>query len=332
MVQKRHSKNIILVAVALISASCLGQQVQEANRFPAPAPPLGIAPQNATFPAAAPVATASTPASPAATGSPSAPLLPETSPPAAAPPTATGQQFEAPAQTSGPLPPGGPSSQLAFDADESVPISPNPAFAILAPNRQPARGGVPQPFSGQRNDVAIFALGNFNPVTDISIRNLPHLAVSSNKSSLGGSAEYRHWFSNRTALGLLYAQNPSDGKLLWQGQNYIWPQMRRDMSVLATRSFNLRDMAPFVSAGPGMVATNGYGNCGWSAGFAFVAGLGTDVHLSRRFSARTGITFLDTRSGCYDDHTCHETWGVVKDLRVGLAYKWSGEKVSDSIR
>jgi hypothetical protein len=179
-----------------------------------------------------------------------------------------------------------------------------------------------------RSDVAVFALGNFNPATDIIIHNTPHLAVSSNKSSLGGSAEYRHWFSARNALGILYAQNPSDGKLLWQGQNYIWPQMRRDFSLLATQEMAIGRFLPFLDEGPGVVVTNGYSNCGWSAGFALVAGLGADFQISRRFSARTGITFLDTSSGCYDDHTCRETWGVVKDLRVGLVYKWGARESS----
>jgi hypothetical protein len=104
--------------------------------------------------------------------------------------------------------------------------------------------------------------------------------------------------------------------------------MRSDLSVLATRSINVKSFAPFVSAGPGVVMTDGYGNCGVSAGFALVGGLGTDYQLSRRFSARTGITFLETKSGCYDDHTCRETWGVVKDLRVGLAYRWGAERAS----
>jgi len=217
--------------------------------------------------------------------------------------------------------------------EEPAAIVVQPALrGALAPNRQPARGRGPHSLFGPRNDIGIFTFGNLNPVSTISVQNTPHLAVSSNKSSMGGSAEYRRWFSDHNALGLLYAQNPSDGKLLWQGQNYIWPQMRWDLSVLATKSFNVRNLSTFVCAGPGIVVTNGYGNSGWSAGFAFAAGFGTDYPLSRRFSARTGITFLDTKSGCYDDPTCHETWGVVEDLRLGLVYKWGWGKSSDLIR
>jgi hypothetical protein len=229
--------------------------------------------------------------------------------------------------------PAGPPLLLASDSDESASIAVEPALrGGLAPRTQPAPTEVPKPFLGPRNDIAIFTAGNLNPASNIFIQNTPHLAVSSNKSSLGGSAEYRRWFSNRTALGLLYTQNPSDGKLLWQGQNYIWPQMRWDLSILATRSFKARSVAPFICAGPGIVLTNGYANSGWSAGFALVGGFGTDVQISRRFSARTGIAFLDTKNGCYDDPTCRETRSVVEDLRVGIAYNWGREKISDHTR
>jgi hypothetical protein len=256
MYQYHYTKAVILFAVALITASCFGQQVHEA-----------------------------------------------------------------------------PALQLASDSSESAPIAIEPALhGFVAPKPQPTRGRIPQSFFSQRSDVGFFTVGNFNPVSYISIQNAPHTAISSNKSSLGGGAEYRHWFSDHNALGLLYTQNPSDGKLLWQGQNYIWPQMRWDFSILGTESFNVRNIAPFVCGGPGIVVTNGYGNSGWSAGFAFVAGIGTDYQLSRRISARTGITFLDTKSGCYDDQTCHATWGVAEDLRVGLVYKWGEGEGSHRIR
>jgi hypothetical protein len=243
---------------------------------------------------------------------------------------ATPGSAAAPAAAAPPLTstPKGPASQIASNASsgEAMPMGLVPALrAILAPNRRPARGDARRIFLDWRNEVGIFAAGNINPVSSISIQNTPHSVVSSNKSSIGGGAEYRHWITDRSALGLLYTQNPSDGKLLWQGQNSIWPQMRWDISVLATESFHVRKIAPFVSAGPGVVVTNGHDNSGWSAGLAFVAGLGADYQLNRRFSARTGITFLDTKSGCYDDPTCHESWGVVEDLRVGVVYRWGAK-------
>jgi hypothetical protein len=108
--------------------------------------------------------------------------------------------------------------------------------------------------------------------------------------------------------------------------------MRYDFSILATQSFKARNLTPFVQEGPGVVVTNGYGNSGWSAGFAFVAGLGADYQIGRRLSARTGITFLNTRSGCYDDPTCGDTWGVVEDLRIGIVYRWGAEEGNYSVR
>jgi hypothetical protein len=223
--------------------------------------------------------------------------------------------------------------EFAFNFSESSPNAVEPELnGTLVPASQPSRGVTPQPFFGRRNDIGIFAFGNFNPVTPITIRNTPHLAISSNKSSVGGSAEYRHWISAHNALGILYSQNPSDGKLVWQGQNYIWPQMRRDVSLLATQQIAIGRFLSFIDEGPGAVVTNGYGNCGWSAGFALVGGVGTDYQLSRQFSMRTGVTFLETKSGCYDDHTCRETWGVVKDLRVGLVYKWGREGARFPVR
>ena len=269
MREKSHFLEIVFVVVALMSASCFGQEVGKADRSLATIAPLGVA-------------------------------------------------------------------QLSFDSDapsskesnsaESGPIAPVFAGAV-APNRQPGHEGAP--FWGERNDAGIFSAGNFNPVTYISIQNVPHTVISSNKSSVGGSAEYRHWFSDRSALGVLYTQNPSDGKLLWQGQNSIWPQMRWDLSILVTERLTARRIAPFVCGGSGVVVTNGYSNSGWSAGFAFVGGLGTDYQISRRFAARTGVTFFNTKGGCYEDPTCHETWGVVEDVRVGLAYRWGGERAGD---
>jgi hypothetical protein len=106
---------------------------------------------------------------------------------------------------------------LAFSSGEASPIAIDPELnGTLVPANQISKGATP-PHFGRQNDVAIFPFANFNPITPITIRNTPHLAISSNKSSVGGSAEYRHWFSGHNAVGVLYTQNPSDGKLLWQG-------------------------------------------------------------------------------------------------------------------
>jgi hypothetical protein len=296
----RRLSHLCVVAVALISTNSLSQQTPEVLRGSASLPPSGIA---------------------ASTKTPRSSVVP---------PATASREFEVAAETTGLLSSSNPSSPAVGDSDESAPIGVKLALrGVLAPTSQPARRGpILRSIFGPRPDVGIFTVGNFNPVSSITIQNTPHNAVSSNKSSVGGGLEYRRWLGDHNALGFLYVQNPSDGKLLWQGQDYIWPQMRYDFSILATQRFNMKKIAPFVCEGPGVVVTNGYNNSGWSAGLAFVAGLGADYSLSPRFSARTGVTFLDTKSGCYDDQTCHQAWGVVEDLRVGLAYKWSMQKDS----
>jgi len=218
------------------------------------------------------------------------------------------------------------------DTGEPAPMGMDPALrGVLEASRRPRARREPWSILERRGDLGFFTVGNFNPVSYIAIENTPHVVVSSNKSSVGGGVEYRGWFSERSGWGLLYSQNPSDGKLLWQGQNYIWQQMRWDMSVLATERLGAGRIAPFVCGGPGIVVTNGYSNSGWSAGFALVGGMGTDYRLSRRLAARAGITFLNTKNGCYDDPTCHETWGVAEDARVGVVYRW-GEGESMGLR
>jgi len=274
MYRKSHLKAISFVAVASISISCLGQQVQEAVRSPAP---LGSdragASQNATQP----------------------------------------------------------------NASTTV----QPAIRALAPRREPVKGlPVLRSIFGQRADVGIFTVGNFNQPNFIHLDGYhpgSQEVVSMNKSSLGGGAEYRWKLSDRNTLGFLYVQNPSDIKLFVgsapptpSGQSvttqFISPLMRWDISVLATQSFKAGKFTPFVCEGPGVLLSNGYSNSGWSHGFAFVGGVGVERRVNPQFSIRQGITFLDTRSGCYNDPTCHATWGVSEDIRIGIVYKWSGRE------
>jgi len=191
-----------------------------------------------------------------------------------------------------------------------------------APHLQPAgHESVLSSLFWGRADVGIFAMGNFNPTTQIYIQNEPHQVLSSNKSSLGGGFEWRRWFANDTAIGVAYAQNPSDGKLLWQGTNYIEAEMRREFSLLVTQRLPIRvgNFAPYLDGGPGFIVTNGYGDSGWSHAFAYVAGGGSEYRLTPRLSVSAGMRFEVAKSGCYGDPTCtEETWGVVKDLTLGF--------------
>ena len=52
---------------------------------------------------------------------------------------------------------------------------------------------IPPQIFCQHDDVGVFAVGNFNPTSYVYIQNTPHTVISSNKSSFGGGAEYRHY-------------------------------------------------------------------------------------------------------------------------------------------
>jgi len=191
-----------------------------------------------------------------------------------------------------------------------------------APHLQPAgHESVLSSLFWGRADVGIFAMGNFNPTTQIYIQNEPHQVLSSNKSSLGGGFEWRRWFTYDTAFGIAYVQNPSDGKLLWQGTNYIEREMRREFSLLLTQKLPIRagNFVPYLDGGPGFIVTNGYSDSGWSSDFAYVAGGGSEYRLTPRVSISAGMRFLVGKSGCYGDPTCREeTWGVTKDATLGI--------------
>jgi hypothetical protein len=322
MCRDRHFRYVSIVAAILISASCLGQQVWEADRSPAPPTPHVVR------------------------GPFSSSLAAKTPPSATAVPATPSREID---EASEPLPRSSAPPRPADDSGEPTAIAVAPSMrSAFAPNRQPGeRLPLLRSLFGRRTEVGIFTVGNFNSTSFVHLNDSSHggqQVVSSNKSSFGGGAEYRWRWSDRNALGFLYVQNPSDGKL-WVSsspsssgpstaatQSYIWPQMRWDLSILATQSFKAKNLTPFVCEGPGIVVTNGYSVSGWSAGFAFVAGLGADYQLNRRLSARTGITFLNTKGGCYGDPTCGQTWGVVEDMRVGFVYRWGAENGSYAVK
>lgn len=87
----------------------------------------------------------------------------------------------------------------------------------------------------QRNELSVSAAGNFNPTSYIWIQNAPHDVLSTNRSSLGGGASYQHWVVQHVGFGAQYEQNPSDGKLLWNGREYIWPLMRYEFMAFSSQ-------------------------------------------------------------------------------------------------
>ncbi len=96
------------------------------------------------------------------------------------------------------------------------------ASAVMLPSRQPTeRKPLLWSILGKNPETGFFAVGNFNMKSNIYIQNVPHNVVSSNKSSLGGGFETRRYFGDTFALGFLYTQNPSDGKLLMSEVVYL---------------------------------------------------------------------------------------------------------------
>jgi hypothetical protein len=182
-----------------------------------------------------------------------------------------------------------------------------------------------------RNQVVISAVGNFNPDSYVYLHgpngdlNIP--MTSSNKSSLGWGAEYYRWLTPHFALGGLFEQNPSDGKLLPAQEPalkyYTWPQMHYEMGVVLMEQFSTGSrISPFFREGAGGNVTNGYDNCGWSHDFAFITGFGAEYQLRKRTAVRAGMNILNTRTGCYGDHTCEQTWSAVQDFALGFVYRW----------
>lgn len=182
----------------------------------------------------------------------------------------------------------------------------------------------------QKNDAGVFAVGNLNSVNFVYIGDLARNGqpmAATNRSSVGGGAEYRHWFSDNFAWALTYEQNPSAGKL-WisvanpYGDTNRWPLMHMDVAAPLTQRFHWRKWTPWLQGGPGFVLTDGPTDSGWSWNFAFVGGYGADHPLSKRWSARAGTMLLLAKTGCYNDHTCTAEWGLTEDVRLGMVWSF----------
>lgn len=198
--------------------------------------------------------------------------------------------------------------------------------------------------TAQSNQINITGVGNFNPVTYIYLYQ-PSQATqnntvgSSQKSSLGGGAEYDHWFSRYQAFGVRYEQNPSDGKLLGAVNRkwYIWPQMRMEFLGMFTEDVRVNRLLPeqsrahrvtsFVQEGAGAVLTHEYGDgdaagAGWSHSLAYAAGVGSDYWVSDKLAVRISSTLIASATGCYDDPGCRPTWGISHDFDTGFSWTW----------
>lgn len=192
--------------------------------------------------------------------------------------------------------------------------------------------------AAQKNQISVMGEGNFNPVTYVYIDHPIPIMGSSQKSSLGGGAEYDRWFNPHHAFGVRYEQNPSDGKL--SGNNVtngwaVWPQMRWEILGLFTEQLGshaeeaekvrMGRLTPFIQEGAGAVLTDDETNwalAGWSHSLAIAAGSGTDYWVTDRLAVRVSALVIADQTGCYDDPTCRPTWGLSHDIGAGFSYKW----------
>lgn len=180
----------------------------------------------------------------------------------------------------------------------------------------------------QRNSVTVSGVGNFNPTTWLTLTAMNDTPmISFNKSSFGGAAEYSRWFTPTVAVGAMYEVNPSDIKFfLATGKFSIDPHLlHQEVIVLATERQSAGPIMIFEQVGPGVVLTYGnepYDHPGWTADFALVYGGGVERVVNRRVSLVGGLRFLNSKPGCYDDHTCKASWGVTEDGHAGVQIRW----------
>lgn len=179
---------------------------------------------------------------------------------------------------------------------------------------------------GQRNEVSVSAIGNFNGGSFIHLDygNGVPVAVTY-RSSMGGAIEYRYWLTPRVGLGLWMEANPSEGELFTSSTNpYIFDisLTRYEFAVPVTERFWAKHkLQPYIMASPGFIVTHG-SQPGWSQNFAITTGGGADYQLSPKWSVGIGLKMLDAKQGCYGDPTCVLSWSIAQDALLRTAYKW----------
>lgn len=190
-----------------------------------------------------------------------------------------------------------------------------------------------------KNEIGIFATGNLNSVSYVILSQNgahgsgPVILQNDTEDAPGFGLSYNYWFTKDNAVGLLYSLDQSTDNL-WVPAYATFPSQSLNkwaltdmhLSVVLTQQINkgkhLRRFVPFISEGVGTQVTYGGVVSGWSADFLVTLGGGTDIVLTPHWSIRNGVMLLNTKTGCFDDPTCVETWSSAEDVRSGLVYKW----------
>lgn len=184
------------------------------------------------------------------------------------------------------------------------------------------------PLFAQKNDLSVFAVGNFNGGSFIYLSDGTPVAVAY-KSSAGGGVEYRRWLTPNVAVGTWFMANPSEGKQFTSSTQpylYNFPLIRYEFGLPVTlRFWGKKKLNPFMQVGFGFVVTQSLeaiSLAGCSEDFNMIAGGGFDYEISSRWTARVGFLAWDGTQGCYNDPTCHSSMGQAQDLRLGIGYRW----------
>lgn len=190
------------------------------------------------------------------------------------------------------------------------------------------------PASGQKNDLGVFGVGNFYPITSVRIWNGANQMFGSSADTVGLSAEYRYCWQQRWCVGFISGTSKTDGRLyipLGNGQGTVnrWPLQSIDAFAAATQKFPVRAWTPYVQEGFGYVVTRSLvTNSGISSNAAFLLSLGIERAITPHWSAELGDRFEDLKQGCYGDNAtpgityCSSQWAVRQQAISGVRYNW----------
>lgn len=182
-----------------------------------------------------------------------------------------------------------------------------------------------RPARAQKNECAVFAVGDFNGGSFIHLNSQGGTPVAvTYRSAMGGAAACRRWLTPRVAAGVWWEANPSGGELFTSSADpyrYDIALTRAEVVLPVTlRLWTGRRVEPFLEAGPGWIVTHG-AQPGWSENFAIATGAGVDWWLRPGWAVEVGERALNARQGCYGDPTCAAAWAVAQSVRAGVVLR-----------
>ena len=182
-----------------------------------------------------------------------------------------------------------------------------------------------------RNEAVISGFVNFGPWYPVTIGHGYQTFLGGEATKAGGSAEYRRYFQPHFATGVLYEQNPSEGRLCpAQGPTEsnictpesVNPMMRYILVSPLTARTGVGAWNFLLQTGPALEITDGYSNSGISPGFEWMFGGGIQAPLASRWFIETGFSGFVQKNGCYGDPACNAYLSVAHDVKAGFGYRF----------